>query len=55
MERLTSLASSHSQTMERLQGLEAQLDKTTNQKASLEERERKAKEDASLVGLEVKV
>ncbi|XP_030586985.1 unconventional myosin-Vc [Archocentrus centrarchus] len=48
MERLTSLANSHSQTMDRLQGLEAQLEKSTHQKASVEERERKAKEDASL-------
>lgn len=52
MERLTSLANSHSQTVDRLQGLEAQLEKTTNQKASLEAREKKAKEDASLVSPE---
>uniref|UniRef100_A0A3P8P4V1 Myosin VC n=1 Tax=Astatotilapia calliptera TaxID=8154 RepID=A0A3P8P4V1_ASTCA len=48
LERLTSLANSHSQTMEKLQGLETQLEKSTNQKASLEKREKKAKEDASL-------
>ncbi|XP_076588859.1 unconventional myosin-Vc isoform X2 [Chaetodon auriga] len=48
MERLTSVANSHSQTTDRLQGLEAQLEKLTNQKASLEAREKKAKEDASL-------
>lgn len=53
MERLTSLANSHSQTVDRLQGLEAQLEKSTNQKASLEAREKKAKEDASLVSFEV--
>ncbi|XP_008287953.1 unconventional myosin-Vc [Stegastes partitus] len=48
MERLTSLANSHSQTVDRLQGMEAQLEKSSNQKASLEAREKKAKEDASL-------
>uniref|UniRef100_A0A669F4F5 Myosin VC n=1 Tax=Oreochromis niloticus TaxID=8128 RepID=A0A669F4F5_ORENI len=53
LERLTSLANSHSQTMEKLQGLETQLEKSTNQKASLEKREKKAKEDASLVSIEV--
>uniref|UniRef100_A0AAX7T093 Myosin VC n=1 Tax=Astatotilapia calliptera TaxID=8154 RepID=A0AAX7T093_ASTCA len=52
LERLTSLANSHSQTMEKLQGLETQLEKSTNQKASLEKREKKAKEDASLVSIE---
>jgi len=51
MERLTSLANSHSQTVDRLHGLEAQLEKSTNLKASLEARGRKAKEDASLVSL----
>lgn len=39
--------------MEKLQGLETQLEKSTNQKASLEKREKKAKEDASLVSIEV--
>lgn len=53
MERLTSLANFHSQTMDRLQGLETQLEKSSNQKTSLEAREKKAKEDASLVSLEV--
>ncbi|XP_068578524.1 unconventional myosin-Vc isoform X2 [Cebidichthys violaceus] len=48
MERLTSLANSHSQTVDRLQGLEAQLEKSTSQKASVEAREKKAKEDARL-------
>ncbi|KAM8890735.1 unconventional myosin-Vc [Spinachia spinachia] len=48
MERLTHLASSHSHTVERLQGLEAQLEKSTRQKASAEAREKKVKEDASL-------
>lgn len=53
MERLTSLANNHSQTVDRLHALETQLQKSTNQKASLEAREKKVKEDASLVSLEV--
>ncbi|KAM9351640.1 unconventional myosin-Vc [Symphorus nematophorus] len=48
VERLTSMATSHSHTMDRLQHLEAQLEKSTNQKTSLEAREKKAKEEASL-------
>ncbi|XP_062277204.1 unconventional myosin-Vc [Scomber scombrus] len=48
MERLTSLRNSHSQTVDKLQGLEAQLEKSYNQKASLEAREKKGKEDASV-------
>ncbi|XP_054476812.1 unconventional myosin-Vc [Anoplopoma fimbria] len=48
MERLTSLANSHSQTVDRLHGLETQLEKSTSQKASVEAREKKAKADASL-------
>ncbi|KAG7245476.1 hypothetical protein INR49_010927 [Caranx melampygus] len=49
VERLTSLANTHSQTVERLQGLEAQLERSTSQKATLEVREKKVKEDATLV------
>ncbi|XP_029993436.1 unconventional myosin-Vc [Sphaeramia orbicularis] len=48
MERLTSLANSHSQTVDRLHSLETQLEKSTNQNASLEAREKKVKEDTSL-------
>ncbi|XP_029377906.1 unconventional myosin-Vc [Echeneis naucrates] len=48
VERLTSLANTHSQTMDRLQGVEAQLGKSASQKASLEAREKKVKEDAFL-------
>ncbi|XP_037624073.1 unconventional myosin-Vc [Sebastes umbrosus] len=48
MERLSSLANSHSQTMDKLQGLEAQLEKSTHQKTSSEAREKKTKEEASL-------
>uniref|UniRef100_A0AAQ4R5Z5 Myosin VC n=1 Tax=Gasterosteus aculeatus aculeatus TaxID=481459 RepID=A0AAQ4R5Z5_GASAC len=53
MERLTHLASANSHTVDRLQGLEAQLEKSNSQKASVEAREKKVKEDASLVSLEV--
>lgn len=53
MERLTSEANGRSQATDRLQGLEVQMEKLTNQKTSLEAREKKSKEDASLVGLEV--
>ncbi|XP_033823805.1 unconventional myosin-Vc [Periophthalmus magnuspinnatus] len=55
VERLTSLANTHSQTVNRLQSLEVQLEKSTNQKASLEAREKKAKEDASRALAEVQV
>ncbi|XP_056138617.1 unconventional myosin-Vc [Lampris incognitus] len=48
MERLTSLASSHSQGLDKLQFLEAQLEKSNSEKMSLEAKEKKAKEDASL-------
>ncbi|TNN00172.1 hypothetical protein fugu_011418 [Takifugu bimaculatus] len=48
MERLTSEANARSQAVDRLQGLEAKLEKLTNEKASLEAREAKAKEDANL-------
>ncbi|XP_049429133.1 unconventional myosin-Vc isoform X1 [Epinephelus fuscoguttatus] len=54
MERLTSLANSHAQTVDRLQVLEVQLEKSTNQKASLEAREKKAKEDASVTTAQLK-
>lgn len=55
MERLTSEANARSQAVERLQGLEAKLEKLTSEKASLEARATKAKEDASLVGCEVQL
>lgn len=50
MERLTSEANARSQSVDRVQGLEVQLEKLTYQKASVEAREKKVKEDASLVG-----
>lgn len=49
MERLTSEANAHSQSADRLHGLKAQMEKLTTEKVSLEEREKKTKEDASLV------
>ncbi|XP_071752785.2 unconventional myosin-Vc [Centroberyx gerrardi] len=48
VERLTSLANSHSQGLDKLQSLEARLEKSASEKASLEAREKKAKEDTSL-------
>ncbi|CAJ1056489.1 unconventional myosin-Vc isoform X3 [Xyrichtys novacula] len=48
VERLTSLATTHSQTVDKLLGLEANLEKTTHLKASVEAREKKAKEEAGL-------
>uniref|UniRef100_A0A3Q3FNL4 Myosin VC n=1 Tax=Labrus bergylta TaxID=56723 RepID=A0A3Q3FNL4_9LABR len=54
VERLTTLANSHSQTVEKLQGLEVKLEKSTHLKASVEAREKKAKEDAGLQNLEKK-
>ncbi|XP_055365831.1 unconventional myosin-Vc isoform X2 [Betta splendens] len=47
VERLTSLASTHSQTVDRLQGLEVQMEKLSSQKAAVESREKKVKEDAA--------
>ncbi|XP_074534428.1 unconventional myosin-Vc [Halichoeres trimaculatus] len=48
VERLTTLATSHSQTVDKLQGLEANLEKTTHLKASVEAREKKTKEEAGV-------
>lgn len=55
MERLSSEASARSQSVDRVQGLEVQLEKLTHQKNSVEARERKSKEDASLVGEHVQI
>uniref|UniRef100_UPI0037E98C11 unconventional myosin-Vc n=1 Tax=Semicossyphus pulcher TaxID=241346 RepID=UPI0037E98C11 len=49
LERLTTLATTHSQTMEKLQGVEVKLEKSTNLKASVEAREKKAQEEADVV------
>lgn len=51
MERLTTLANSHSQSTDRLQSLEMQLEKVTSLKESLEAREKKTKEETSLVSI----
>ncbi|XP_058500890.1 unconventional myosin-Vc [Solea solea] len=48
VDKLTSLANSHSQTVDRLQVMEAQLEKSNSQRATLETREKKVKEDATL-------
>ncbi|XP_053740826.1 unconventional myosin-Vc [Synchiropus splendidus] len=48
LDKLSSLANTHSQTVDRLQEVEGQLERSTMQMASLEVREKKAKEDASL-------
>lgn len=55
MERLTSEANARSQSVDKVQGLEVQLEKLTTLKVSVEARERKAKEDASLVGVHVQI
>ncbi|XP_041734565.2 unconventional myosin-Vc [Coregonus clupeaformis] len=47
LERLTSLAGVHAQGLDKLHSLEAQLGKSATEKASLEEREKKSKEDAT--------
>uniref|UniRef100_A0A8C7MIJ8 Myosin VC n=1 Tax=Oncorhynchus kisutch TaxID=8019 RepID=A0A8C7MIJ8_ONCKI len=46
LERLTGLAGAHAQGLDKLRCLEAQLGKSATEKASLEEREKKSKEDA---------
>lgn len=53
MEKLTSEANARAQAVDRIQGLEAKLEKLTNEKTSVEAREAKVKEDASLVSCEV--
>ncbi|XP_038854485.1 unconventional myosin-Vc-like [Salvelinus namaycush] len=47
LERLTGLAGAHAQGLDKLRCLEAQLGKSATEKASLEEREKKSKEDAT--------
>ncbi|XP_035379484.1 unconventional myosin-Vc [Electrophorus electricus] len=49
MERLTSLANTHAQAMDRIQALEVELSKASNERASVEEREKKAKEESNQV------
>ncbi|XP_017341612.1 unconventional myosin-Vc [Ictalurus punctatus] len=45
MERLTSLANAHAQGLDRMQSLEAELSKAANQRLSVEEREKRRKEE----------
>uniref|UniRef100_A0A673ZYY9 Myosin VC n=1 Tax=Salmo trutta TaxID=8032 RepID=A0A673ZYY9_SALTR len=47
LERLTGLAGAHAQGLDKLRCLEAQLGKSATEKASLEEREKKSREDAT--------
>ncbi|XP_029613251.1 unconventional myosin-Vc isoform X1 [Salmo trutta] len=47
LERLTGLAGAHAQGLDKLHSLEAQLGKSATEKTSLEEREKKNKEDAN--------
>ncbi|KAF7701920.1 hypothetical protein HF521_001203 [Silurus meridionalis] len=49
MERLTSLANAHAQGLEKVQSLEVELSKAANEKLSMEEREKKRKEETSQV------
>lgn len=49
MERLTGLANSHSQGLDKVQLLEAELKKSANEKVSLEKQEKKNKEEANQV------
>uniref|UniRef100_A0A4W5RJF2 Myosin VC n=1 Tax=Hucho hucho TaxID=62062 RepID=A0A4W5RJF2_9TELE len=47
LERLTGLSGAHAHSLDKLHSLEAQLGKSATEKASLEEREKKSKEDAT--------
>ncbi|XP_076847044.1 unconventional myosin-Vc isoform X2 [Brachyhypopomus gauderio] len=49
MERLTSLANTHAQSLDRIQALEVELSKASNERVSIEEREKKGKEETNQV------
>ncbi|MCI4382023.1 hypothetical protein PGIGA_G00258860 [Pangasianodon gigas] len=49
MERLTSLANAHAQGLDRVQSLELELSKAANERLSVEEREKKSKEETNQV------
>lgn len=49
MERLTSLANAHAQGLDRVQSLEAELSKAANERLSVEQREKKSKEETNQV------
>uniref|UniRef100_A0AAR2KH01 Myosin VC n=1 Tax=Pygocentrus nattereri TaxID=42514 RepID=A0AAR2KH01_PYGNA len=53
VERLTSLASAHAQGLDRAQALEMELSKAVSEKASVEEREKKRKEDTDQHSIEL--
>lgn len=50
MERLTSLANAHAQGLDRVQSLEVELNKAASERLSVEEREKKRKEESNQVG-----
>lgn len=50
MERLTSVANAHAQGLDRVQSLEVALNKAANERLSVEEREKKRKEETDQVG-----
>lgn len=49
MERLTSLANANAQGLERVQSLEVELSKASNERLSVVEREKKSKEETNQV------
>ncbi|XP_060770464.1 unconventional myosin-Vc isoform X2 [Neoarius graeffei] len=49
MERLTSVANAHAQGLDRVQSLEVELNKAANERLSVEEREKKRKEETDQV------
>lgn len=49
MERLTSLANAHAQGLDKVQFLEVELSKAASEKLSVEEKEKKSKEEANQV------
>lgn len=49
MERLTSLANAHAQGLDRVQFLEVELSKAASEKLSVEEKEKKSKEETNQV------
>ncbi|KAG7324176.1 hypothetical protein KOW79_012192 [Hemibagrus wyckioides] len=49
MERLTSLANAHAQGLDRVQSLEVELNKAASERLSVEEREKKRKEESNQV------
>lgn len=50
MERLTSLANAHAQGLDKVQSLEVELSKSASERQSVEEKEKKRKEESNQVG-----